>query len=90
MSSKKTPWGTVLTHGTLIFVTLATLYPLLIVLRIALSPGDSGANASLGPTSASTTRALSASSFTTWRRPGSPRPTGCIRAAPRRAGDRGA
>ena len=49
MNKKGTLWGTVLTHGTLIMVTLATLYPLLIVLRIALSPGDSGANASLNP-----------------------------------------
>jgi len=48
-SQKGTLWGRVATHGTLIMVTLVTLYPLLIVLRIALSPGSSGASASLNP-----------------------------------------
>ncbi|MCC6620482.1 MAG: sugar ABC transporter permease [Deltaproteobacteria bacterium] len=42
-------WGSIATHGVLIAVTIFTLYPLLIVLRIAFSPGDSGANASLDP-----------------------------------------
>lgn len=48
-STKKTIWGSIATHGVLIAVTIFTLYPLLIVLRIAFSPGDSGANASLDP-----------------------------------------
>ena len=48
-SQKGTLWGTIATHGTLIMVTLVTLYPLFIVLRIALSPGSSGASASLNP-----------------------------------------
>ncbi len=46
---RRTLWSTFATHGALILISLATLYPLLIVLRIALSPGDSGANASLNP-----------------------------------------
>jgi arabinogalactan oligomer/maltooligosaccharide transport system permease protein len=37
------------THGVLAFCTIVTLYPLMIVLRIALSPGNSGANKSLSP-----------------------------------------
>lgn len=45
----KGPWGTILTHGTLIFVCLATLYPLMIVLRIAFSPGNSGVGGGLSP-----------------------------------------
>ncbi len=46
---KQTVWGSILTHGALISATVLTLYPLAIVMRIALSPGDSGASASLSP-----------------------------------------
>lgn len=47
--NKPTRWGSIVTHGVLAFVTLVTLYPLLIVLRIAFSPGNSGVNGSLSP-----------------------------------------
>ena len=46
---RKSPWPAIGTHGVLAFVTLLTMYPLLIVLRIALSPGDSGMTPSLNP-----------------------------------------
>ena len=45
----KSVWGSIATHAVLGFVTLVTMYPLLIVLRIALSPGDSGMSSSLNP-----------------------------------------
>jgi arabinogalactan oligomer/maltooligosaccharide transport system permease protein len=41
--------GGAFTHAILIPTCLVTLYPLMIVMRIAFSPGDSGANASLNP-----------------------------------------
>ena len=47
--SKKSPLSRVVTHGVLAFCTILTLYPLMIVLRIAFSPGSSGANKSLSP-----------------------------------------
>lgn len=48
-TTKTTRWGSIATHGTLIAVTVFTLYPLLLVLRIAFSRGNTGANASLNP-----------------------------------------
>ncbi|MCA9514716.1 MAG: sugar ABC transporter permease [Myxococcales bacterium] len=47
MTGKTTRVGSVLTHLTLIVVTALTLYPLLIVMKIAFSPGDSGMDGSL-------------------------------------------
>lgn len=49
VGSKKSPLGRIATHGVLAFCTILTLYPLMIVLRIAFSPGSSGANKSLSP-----------------------------------------
>ncbi len=49
VGQKKSPLGRVMTHVVLGFCTLVTLYPLMIVLRIAFSPGNSGANKSLAP-----------------------------------------
>jgi arabinogalactan oligomer / maltooligosaccharide transport system permease protein len=49
IEKRPSPWGTILTHATLVMCVILTLYPLLIVLRIAFSPGDTGANASLSP-----------------------------------------
>lgn len=46
---KKSPLSKVVTHSVLAFCTILTLYPLMIVLRIAFSPGNSGANKSLSP-----------------------------------------
>ncbi len=49
MTDRPSRLGSILTHTALIAICLVTLYPLLIVVRIAFSPGDSGANASLNP-----------------------------------------
>lgn len=49
VGNKKSPLGRIATHGVLAFCTILTLYPLMIVLRIAFSPGSSGANKSLSP-----------------------------------------
>ena len=46
---KKSPLSKLVTHGVLAFCTILTLSPLMIVLRIAFSPGNSGANKSLSP-----------------------------------------
>lgn len=46
---KKSPLSKLVTHSVLAFCTILTLYPLMIVLRIAFSPGNSGANKSLSP-----------------------------------------
>ncbi|MFO0750297.1 MAG: sugar ABC transporter permease [Myxococcota bacterium] len=45
----KGPWGAFATHGTLIFICLVVMYPLMIVLRIAFSPGNSGVSGGLSP-----------------------------------------
>ena len=49
VGSRKSPVGRIATHAVLAFCTIMTLYPLMIVLRIAFSPGSSGANKSLSP-----------------------------------------
>jgi arabinogalactan oligomer/maltooligosaccharide transport system permease protein len=49
MMDRPSRLGSIFTHTALIAICLVTLYPLLIVVRIAFSPGDSGANASLNP-----------------------------------------
>lgn len=49
VGQRKSTLRRVMTHVVLGFCTLLTLYPLMIVLRIAFSPGNSGANKSLSP-----------------------------------------
>lgn len=46
---KKSPLSKLVTHCVLAFCSILTLYPLMIVLRIAFSPGNSGFNKSLSP-----------------------------------------
>ena len=48
-TTRRSPWGSIATHGILGAVTLVTMYPLLIVMRIAFSLGDSGMSPSLNP-----------------------------------------